>query len=91
MCRELYTCVFFLPYSRKCYLFLTEKASPSFFSSTVAPSALFVPTTEGSSEKLPDKLSRLLAADRLDGLDGTDDRESAVEAVVWDTLITWGL
>lgn len=91
MCGKLHTWVFFLPYGRKCYSFLTEKASPSFFSRTVVPSALFVPTTEGSSEKLPDKLSRLLAADRLDGLDGTEDRESAVEPVVWDTLITWGL
>lgn len=71
-------------------LLTPEKASPSFFSRTVAPSAQFVPT-ERSSEKLPDKLSRLLAADRLDGLDGTEDRESAAEPVAWDTLITWGL
>lgn len=50
--------------------------SPSFFSKLEAPSAPFVLTTE-SSEKLPDKLSRLLAADKLDGLDGMEESESA--------------
>ena len=52
--------------------------SPSFFSKLEAPSVPLELTTEDSSEKLPDKLSRLLAAERLDGLDGPEDRASAV-------------
>ena len=54
--------------------------SPSFFSKLEAPSVPLELTTEDSSEKLPDKLSRLLAAERLDGLDGPEDRASAVAA-----------
>lgn len=50
-----------------------------FFSKLEAPSVPLELTTEDSSEKLPDKLSRLLAAERLDGLDGPEDRTS-VEA-----------
>lgn len=52
--------------------------SPSFFSKLEAPSVPLELTTEDSSEKLPDKLSRLLAAERLDGLDGPEDRASPV-------------
>lgn len=55
-----------------------QNFSPSFLSKLVAPSVVLEPTTEDSSEKLPDKLSRLLAAERLEGLDGPEDRASVV-------------
>lgn len=54
------------------------KLSPSFLSKPVAPSVVLELTTADSSEKLPARLSRLLAAERLDGLDGPEDRASTV-------------
>lgn len=71
-------------------LFL-QNVSPSFFSKLEAPSVPLELTTEDSSEKLPDKLSRLLAAERLDGLGGPEDRESPVAPELLTPLSTWGL
>lgn len=67
------------------------RISPSFFSKLEAPSVPFELTTEDSSEKLADKLSRLLAAERLDGLDGPEDRASAVAPGFLRPLSTCGL
>lgn len=63
----------------------------SFFSNPTAPSATPPLAVEDASEKLLDRLSRLLAADRVGGLEGTADRAPAAVGVGGEILISWGL